>query len=219
MRRSGPRGALLMTPEDLSVAGWRYRLGAPDESVAVVGGRRIQSTELAGVVVRLPWVDPIDLPHISPRDQAYVATEMSAFLVAWLGALPCPVLNRPRPGCLTGPAWRPEEWLARAARLGIPVLSRRDGVPGTVAAGDTTLTLIGTRHLGKAHARVLAGAKRLAAAAEVALLHLRYAGTGEGARLAGAAVWPERPDAALLAAIEAYFYPAGRRRASSTARP
>lgn len=206
-----------MTPEDLSVAGWRYRLGAPEESVAVVGGRRIPSVELAGVVVRLPWVDPIDLPHISPRDQAYVATEMSAFLVAWLGALPCPVLNRPRPGCLTGPAWRPVEWLARASRLGIPVLSRRDGVPGAAAAGDATLTLIGTRHLGKAHARVLAGAKRLAEAAGVALLYLRYAGTGQRARLTGAAVWPECPDEALPAAIEAYFYPARRRQ--SSARP
>lgn len=218
VRRLAQHGALLMSPEDLSVAGWCYRVAAPEESVAVVGGQRIRGGDLGGVVVRLPWVDPIDVPHIAPRDQAYVATEMSAFLVAWLRALPCPVLNRPSPGCLTGPGWRPEEWLARASRLGIPVLARRDGLPGAAAAGDVALTLIGARHLGETHPRVLAGAKRLAEAAGVALLCLRYAGSGEEARLTGAAVWPERPDAALPAAIVSYFYPA-RRRARIAARP
>lgn len=204
-----------MNPKDLSSAGWRYRVGAPSESVAVVGGQRVRAADFAGVVVRLPRVDPSDLPHIDARDQTYVAAEMTSFLVAWLSALPCPVLNRPSPNCLTGPPWQPEEWLARGARLGIPVLARRDGLPGNTA--DTTLTLIGTRHLGAAHPAVRAGARRLAAAAGVALLSLRYAGRGAGARLTAATVWPERPARGLTSALEAHFYPHGR--AALAARP
>lgn len=95
----------------------------------------------------------------------------------------------------------------------------RGGAPGSVAEAGSILALVGARHLGEAHPRVLAEAKRLAEAAGVALLCLRYTGPGEGARLTGAAVWPERPDAALPAAIESYFYPARRQRASAAARP
>jgi hypothetical protein len=74
---------------------------------------------------------PDELPHIAPEDRAYVAVETTAFLIAFLAALPCRVLNRPSVGSLCGPAWHPEQWICTAARAGIPVRAcQRTARPG-----------------------------------------------------------------------------------------
>jgi hypothetical protein len=107
-RRYTAQGVCLLTPADLSHCGWYYRVGEIETSMAVVGGQRIAARDLRGVVTRLPAVSEADLEHIAEPDRAYVAAEMHAFLLSWLTALRCPVLNRPAPACLAGPAWRPE---------------------------------------------------------------------------------------------------------------
>ena len=85
----------LMTPADLSQPGWRFRLGDAAGSTAVLGGEPVPASAIAGVLTRLPSVTDHDLTHIAPSDRAYVAAEMTAFLLAWLTALKCPLVNRP----------------------------------------------------------------------------------------------------------------------------
>src|SRR5438034_2764184 len=118
----------LLTPADLSRRGWRYRLGtgAGPAGAAIIADRIVPVEEIDGVLTRLPSVSPHHLPHIIPADREYVAAEMTAFLTAWLSGLTCPVLNRPTPGCLTGPAWRPQHWAHLAAQLAIPTQQAAD---------------------------------------------------------------------------------------------
>jgi hypothetical protein len=59
-------GASLLTCEDLSVAGWRHDPGAPQVSTAVIGGHTVAVREIAGVLIRLPWVREWEFSHIVP---------------------------------------------------------------------------------------------------------------------------------------------------------
>jgi hypothetical protein len=126
-----PWNAALCTPDDLATPGWCHRVGMPQEAVAVVAGRVVPASAIRGVLTRLWSVQPNDLPHIAAEDRAYVAAEATAFLMSFLAALPCRVLNRPTAGSLCGPAWQPEQWIRTAARAGIPVRAcRRTVRPG-----------------------------------------------------------------------------------------
>src|SRR5262249_16821413 len=93
-------------------------------------GLAVPTSDLGGVLTRMPAVFETDLPQITVADRAYVAAEMTAFLLAWLGDLPCPVLNRARPTSLAGPVWRPEEGIQAAAPAGLRVPTICRGVDG-----------------------------------------------------------------------------------------
>lgn len=187
-------GAALLTAEHLSVAGWRHSLDGSLEDRAVVSGRLVASGEIAGVLTRWPAVFPQELSHIAPQEREYVAAEMTAFLRSWLTQLRCPVLNRPSAGSLIGPAWRPEQWVHAAARLGIPVRPVRRHVvftsgaapPVPVPAAHTTVTVIGGRCFGEAHPTLVHHALRLGAATGVALLDVHFNGSGANAELLSA---------------------------------
>jgi hypothetical protein len=186
----------LLTCEDLSVPGWRHYVAAAGTSVAVIDGREVPVEEITGVVTCLPNVSELELLHIVPSDRAYVAAEMTAFLLSWLSALSCPVLNRPSPTCLSGPYWRPEQWARLASRAGMRVqpVQRRvalalDAEPAVTQG--VTVTVIGERCLGQADAATLAGARRLARAADVELLTVRVSGPEPGAAFLGADPWPD----------------------------
>ena len=114
-------GARLLAPVDLSSPGWSYRVGDAANSVAMVAGERIAAEQLGGVMTRLAGISPAHLPHVVEADREYVAAEMSAFLLAWLSALPCPVWNRPAAPSLSGPAWRWEQWRQLAMQAGLNV--------------------------------------------------------------------------------------------------
>lgn len=183
--------ACLLTPENLSVKGWRYNTEDIDNSILVANGLPVVSHEVLGVFTRLHGVLEADLPHIVPADRAYVAAEMSAFLLAWLFALKCPVLNRPTPTSLSGPYWRQEKWISTAARLGIPVAtSRRRAVfqAGQIADQNDGIevTIIGCRHFGNIDPVLVRHARALAGAAGVDLLSVRFSGNGPGPVLTGA---------------------------------
>src|SRR5260370_30282273 len=107
----------LLTSQDLSVRGWRYEPGGQVRA-SVISGRLVSTDEIDGVLTRLPCVGEGDLVDIVPGDRGYVAAEMTAFLSAWLCDLRCPVLNRPTPGCLTGPYWRQAKGIHAPSRLG-----------------------------------------------------------------------------------------------------
>jgi hypothetical protein len=196
-RRWGRR-ALLAGPADLSRPGWRHSVGEAGEAAAAAGDRFVDAAELEAVVVRLGAVTAGDLDGIRGEDRAYAAQEMTAFLLAWLDDLPCPVLNRPVPGCLNGPAWRPAQWAAAAAAAGLAP------APAGAAQG-VTVCVVGGRCLGPAHPAAAARVRGLAAAAGTTLLEVRLDGGGPDARFAGAHAWPDLGDPAVAGALEAHL--------------
>jgi hypothetical protein len=131
--------------------------------------------------VRLPAVSPEELQHIVPQDRCYVASEMTAFLTAWLSSLSCPIVNRPTAGSLSGPAWRPEQWIRTAVRAGIPVMARHRLTPPAYGAAEEPerpyfeTTILADQVFGTSDDRLIGYAKRLASAAGVTLLGLNFA--------------------------------------------
>lgn len=201
-KRWSSEDVCVITPWDLSTAGWSYRSTEPHASVAMAGGRRLPASGICGVVTRLPCVFEEDLGHMQPADRAYAASEMTAFLLAWLSGLDCPVVNRPTPTLLWGPSWRPEKWARTAASLGIPVEAIRRRAAGRLAswqAGKLTslpaegvsVTVVGQRRLGAVDDTLARHARRLAEAAGVEMLSVRFTSSRKGARFLGASIWPD----------------------------
>jgi hypothetical protein len=154
-----------------------------------------------------------DLSHIIPADRAYVAAEMNAFLRFWLRELSCPMLNRPTPNGFAGPQWRHEQWVHTAARLGIPVLRsyRHIAFTGACAAKahvpteDVTVTIVGGQHVGAVDEVLAKQARRLADAAGVDLLDVRFNGVEAGSCFVSANPWPDITPIAAAAAVLDYF--------------
>ena len=193
--------ATLLTSADLSVAGWRHSLDPCSASTAVLGGRLIAAGDITAVLTRWPCVFEPELAHIVPEDRAYVAAEMTAFLRSWLTRLPCPVVNRPTAANLTGPSWRPEQWVHVAAGLGIPVRPVRrlarlsvEPPPKSPEPPPGTVTVVGECSFGEVDPSLKAQARRLASAADVDLLAVHFSGTERGAELLSADPLPDLGD-------------------------
>lgn len=192
-------GAALLTSADLSEAGWRHYLPDVGRSTAVIEGRRVEVGQIDGVVVRWPGVFPEELGKIAPDDRAYVAAEMTAFLISWLSELKCPVLNRATSTCLMGPSWRLEEWLHAGGRLSIPVHPvTRSVVPSELGFGyrpaaahsvRATVTVVGERCVGDVHPHLAEHARRLAHFAGVDLLKVDFSSAERDGELLGADLW------------------------------
>jgi len=116
------RDACMMTAHDLSRAGWSFSPSVMGQWRGLAGDRIFDAGTLTGVLNCLSEVDERELSHIGAEDRAYVAAEMNAFLLSWESQLSCPVINRPSPNSLLGPAWSMEKWVLTAAALGIPTL-------------------------------------------------------------------------------------------------
>jgi len=198
-------GARLLKPSDLSRAGWSHRVGDPAASVAVVEGLAIPASELRGVITRLAAIAPTQLPHVAEADRDYVASEMSAFLGAWLSTLACPVMNRPCIPSLSGPAWCREHWAKLAFDLDIPAAPvRRELRPGspmptpeTPPVGCVRFDVVGPTILGHGHPRLRAHARRLADGAGMALLGVLFDAEDGDARFVGADPWPDLSDESI----------------------
>jgi hypothetical protein len=196
--------AWLLTPEDLSTAGWVYLASRPHEAVVVVDGRRVQAADISGVFTRIPHVMAHELDHIVSTDRDFVAAEMQAFLLAWLTSLRCPVVNRPTPACLAGPAWGPERWIHEAVKLGIPAAEiDRNTVDDFVPPhGGQMLTVIGRTVLGTDNERFQADAIRLARAADATVLTVYL----QDDKLQGASPWIDITDRLVVQALMSYFH-------------
>jgi hypothetical protein len=107
-----------------------------------LGGRQLDLTELTGVVARWELVMP-RFDKLEPGgDDLYAYSELSATTLGLLDALPCPVVNRPRPGGLgrgmllgTGPA-------QAAGMQAVPTVvtsSREEALAAAAPDGETTL--------------------------------------------------------------------------------
>lgn len=195
----------LLTARDLSEPGWEFKLPPRGPSRFIAGGRAFDSDALSGVLTLIPSTHPSELDHVAVEDRSYVSSEMTAFLLAWLSGLSCPILNPPTPGCLCGPAWRVEYWLHFAATLGIPVESMRrsTGIPNPEESPPErktggVVTMVGEQCLGSVHPALADYSRRLAAAARVPLLEVRFTGEERDARLLEVALSPDvsRPEVA-----------------------
>ncbi len=203
VRRWRP-GARLMTARDLTRPGWVHRPGS-DADVAVIDSEPVAAGELRGVVTQLPFVAPDDLAPIVPADRPYVAAEMTAFLLAWLSSLPCPVVNRPSPLGLAGPNLRPEAWMALASEAGIPVRPvRRDGhgyPPRDVTGVRDEVTVVGKRTLGATSTRARERALRLARQAGAEMMVAIFDAADPGGPLLDAHTWPDLTRADVAGAL------------------
>lgn len=203
----------LLTPADLHKPGWRVDSGDRDRARAVIAGRQVATSELSGVLVRLASVDERDLLAIDRLDRAYVASEMTAFLVAWLSALRQPVLNRPVPPFLTSPCWPTERWIRIARELELPVEPlRRVAWPGQERAEETphaeateSVTVVGERAIGASHASLARHALKLAVAVGVDLLTVHFGQGADGVRFLRAHPWADITDPVVAGALLQYF--------------
>ena len=126
------QNARFLSGESLSQRGWVWRPGSLDDSCLVMDGCQLPVRAVRGVVSLMPAIDPRELHHIVADEREYVAAEMTAFLVAWLtwlSGLGVPVMNRPTPLSLTGPALHHEQWLQAASRVGLPIRRAQRRVP------------------------------------------------------------------------------------------
>lgn len=190
-------GGCLFTPADLSVGEWRYCPGDPLNSTAILGVRKVKQSEIRGVFTSLQWIWAGELADIVVEGRAYVAAEMSAFLLCWLSGLTCPVLNRPTAGCLNGPAWGREQWNAAAAQAGMRVqLVRRRAHLVLPAAEEpnqlapVTVTVAGDRCFGETDKALLSQARCLAGVAGVDLLAVQFSGAEPDSSFVGANTSP-----------------------------
>lgn len=95
---------VLVTPQSLATTGWRYTNGRAESGA--VGGVRFDPSAVCGMVVRLAGITPLDLNWIRAADQNYAAQEITAFLLAWLSAMPPgSVISAPAGAALAG--WSP----------------------------------------------------------------------------------------------------------------
>lgn len=202
--------ARLLTPADLSLSGWVYRSSVPEAATIVVSGEPLPVSEISGVFTRLPQVMPQELLRIVPTDRGYVAAEMQAFLVAWLTALRCPVVNRPSPQCLAGPAWGRERWVYEAAALGMPTVEIARNSEKSVLAPAITevVTVVGDTILGAPENELRAHAAQLARRTELTALAVSF----EDGAFHSASAWIDIADAAVVEALADHFAGAGHSR-------
>jgi hypothetical protein len=205
-------GAGMITCEDLSVAGWRYFPGCPDASTAVVEGRLVPCKDITGMLTRLPCIFPRELVRIRREDREFVAAEMGAFLMAWLSSLSCPVLNRPVGTCLSGPDWRPEQWARAASCVNINVRTMKRRIlpgstaePGASEPNSVAVTVIGQQCFGHVDPRLEVQARRLAVAAGVDLLEVRFSGGEADPWFESVNLWPDLSRADLADAVLQYL--------------
>jgi hypothetical protein len=184
-------GAALLSAEDLVSPGWTFSVGDPRSGTAVVDGRRINTADITAVLTRRPSVLAEELGRIHPADRAYVAAETNAFLVAWLSALPCAVVNRPTTTSLCGPAWDTLHWQSAAARVGLPWSDADD------TSDAHEVVVCGERCVFAHDAREAAMATALARAAGTELLGVRFQREG----ISGVTVAPSLADTDVRACV------------------
>jgi hypothetical protein len=206
--------AVLLTAGDLSTSGWYLRSPDDARAKAVIGGVHIGAADIFGVLTCSPAILAHELTDIRSEDRDLVAAEMTSFLVCWLSALSCPMLNRPSCVGLWGPPWRPLHWLDAARRLGIPVepMLQRVAPTGPMATSSeptVRVTVIGDACVGDG--MLASHARRLARAAGVEFLTVEFTASGDAGRFVSASLKPDIGDPRVVAAVMEFFSERGPR--------
>ena len=204
---------MLLTPGQLHTRSWTLRLDAGGAARGTVrwpgkGGR----TVIEAVVCRLGGIGTAELGRVRPEDREYAAAELTAFLLAWRTACPCPVLNPPGTGSLNGPGWQAEHWLRAAAQAGLPVCeTHRLVAPGTPAtampppvpgAPAAEVIVVAGECLGPVSAAYQQKLRYLSDAAGTPLLRVALDGAGPGAAVTEVSAWPDLGAPDVAAALE-----------------
>ena len=202
--------AQLLTPHDLSLPGWRVSGRTAADSTCMAGGGKLESRAISGLVCLLPCIFERELVQIEPEDRAYVATEMTAFLIFWLSTLTCPKLNPPTPGCMSGPYWQTERWLFEAASVGLPIKKMGRSTHGILSQCQspedcTTVTVVGRQCLGDIDPDLRRQARALASAVNVDLLEVSFTRDNAIFCISGANPFPELSQPGTAEAIWDFF--------------
>jgi hypothetical protein len=197
------RGAAILSAEDLCVVGWRLAVPhEPSLTTVVVQGKTVLASAIDGIVTLRPCIFPEELHEVDSSHRKYVAAEFNAFLLAWLSAQSCPVLNRPTASCLSGPNWQPEQWVQLAVGLGIPAQTRRS-IPaqshGSRGGETVEVISVGECCFGTDDPTLRCWTLKLAHAAKVELLSIRY--SADDGRFIAANIWPPLKDPMVLEAV------------------
>jgi hypothetical protein len=207
--RELPKGSIaLLTCLDLSLSGWCVSSTDVESSVCIASGQLLEEREIEGVLTLLPCVFERELVHINPGERGYVAAEMTAFLTFWLSRLRCPKLNAPSGGCLSGPGWRPEQWVAAAAEAGLPVKSIRRGTRPAEQGEPprkAVVTIVGEHYLGHQCPELQRWARTLASAAGLGLLAVEFEEGSGDYLFSAASPFPDLAESGAADAIWAHF--------------
>lgn len=172
----GHGGVRLVSAEDLGRVGWTFDPAAPRESHLVADGAVLAMAEVDAIVVRRPAIAAEELRWLDAADRQYGAAEANAFLVSWLSAAPCPVLNRPSATCLCGPGWSRLHWQLAAERVGLRWKQACTAAEDADACRDVVVcgsSVHGARDPGEARSAIA-----LSRQSGAALLGLRFIGDG-----------------------------------------
>jgi hypothetical protein len=202
--------ARVLTPATLPAWGLSWELGHGGISA---GGAKPPGSDtpldIGGVVSLLDAVSPTDLPGIAAGDRDYVASEMTAFLSAWLRKVRCPRLNPPSLVSLSGDM-HPLLWRAHALDCGMraPAFDAFDGA-APAACEDCeermSVTLIGHRAIGTLDQAAIALARALAARVRLPMLTAAMRPTPSGYVLEAATARPDVADPDIAAAVVSWF--------------
>ena len=190
LRRLSPQRMRHADIADLSTAGWRYVVGCPDLANASAGGEVLVASQIAAVLCRIDAVGPQDLGHLHVDDRSFAATEINAFLRAWLAQFRGRRCNEPSPASLAGPAWHPMYWRWLATRLEVPAVAASLATPDAIFADvDThpvnardaarkgekvTALVVGDQVIGSADEALVRHSLRIARAVGSSLLALHF---------------------------------------------
>lgn len=114
----------VVSPASLSGAEWTHtvdRGGTAVTQISLPAGRRIDSADLAGVLVRSEALPVPRFANSTASDRNYAAAEVRALVVSWLRSLGPRVVNGVDGMGISGPSWSPQRWLVEAGRAGLPV--------------------------------------------------------------------------------------------------
>jgi len=117
----GFAAASVLTCRDLALSKCAIRCPNVTDSRLTLEGRNLAAEEILGVINLIPAVFPDELYYFPENEREYQAAEFHALLTFFLGALPCPVVNRPTAASLAGPYAGKAAWIHVARRLKIRV--------------------------------------------------------------------------------------------------
>lgn len=141
-----PAQTTVLTYTDLACASSCLCDPGFDCSTLTLADRQLRVDAISAVVNLLPAVLPDALTVYAPEERDYQAAEMHAWLAFFLSSLDCPVVNRPTPLSLSGPAPSPLAWLALARAAGIPLaatdVDSEEVEPALAIGHDATVEVV-----------------------------------------------------------------------------
>lgn len=171
-------GALLCSAEDLCAPGWVWPMAADDAARCwVVQGRPLADAAVSGVFVARSAVHAAELQGTHPRDRAYLAAELTAFVTHLLASTAARVSTPVVDGAFGDATLRPERWMPLAARCGLAPVPLRLQSAGPISAPRWQawpLDVVGSECFGPGLER-LAPQRREGAAQLIAALGLAWA--------------------------------------------